>query len=264
MPIDRTDRAIIAELAGDSRLSMEHYCRAGGDPRTPAHHRVQKLIADGVLIGLRRPGRPQVDRAERGGDRHHQGRRTCRGPKLATALSKLPFVESVLAVSGDIDFVVTVSAPDQEHLSEVIMRQIQGMPGVVSTRSHVVLDATAPPPPRNPAGRLARFGPVNMTNGTDSPARVPSVTSLPTALSEPGFPGSTIASMSDAMSGRSDVQATSPIRPTELPDQTDRREGRARARKTRCRLRGPGPEILLSLYRRMVVARRFEGAGRRR
>ena len=48
---------------------------------------------------------------------------------------------------GDIDFVLTVSAPDHQHLSEVIMRQIHGLPGVVSTRSHVVLDArtgTAP------------------------------------------------------------------------------------------------------------------------
>jgi DNA-binding Lrp family transcriptional regulator len=53
----------------------------------------------------------------------------------------------VLAVSGDIDFVLTVSAPDHEQLSEVIMRQIHEMPGVASTRSHVVLDArdgTAP------------------------------------------------------------------------------------------------------------------------
>jgi DNA-binding Lrp family transcriptional regulator len=68
-------------------------------------------------------------------------------PELADALAQLPYVESVLAVSGDIDFVLTVSAPDHEQLSEVIMRQIHDVPGVESTRSHIVLesrDGTAP------------------------------------------------------------------------------------------------------------------------
>jgi DNA-binding Lrp family transcriptional regulator len=56
-------------------------------------------------------------------------------------------VESVLAVSGDIDFVVTVSAPDHEHLSDVIMRRLHEVPGVASTRSYIVLESwngTAP------------------------------------------------------------------------------------------------------------------------
>lgn len=44
-------------------------------------------------------------------------------------------------MSGDIDFVITVSAPDQEQLSNVIMHKIRSLPGVLSTRSHVVLDS---------------------------------------------------------------------------------------------------------------------------
>ena len=66
---------------------------------------------------------------------------------VASALSALPFVESVLAVSGDIDFVITVSAPDHESLSDVIMRQLHEVDGVASTRSYIVLESwngTAP------------------------------------------------------------------------------------------------------------------------
>jgi len=142
MAIDRTDRAIIAELAADSRLSIRTIAERVHISRTAAHHRVQNLIANGVLTGFG----AQVDRKAIGLEVVAiviVKVEKVPWPEVATALSQLPFVESVLAVSGDIDFVLTVSAPDHEHLSEVIMRQIQGMPGVVSTRSHVVLDARA-------------------------------------------------------------------------------------------------------------------------
>jgi DNA-binding Lrp family transcriptional regulator len=142
MAIDRTDRAIIAELSVDSRLSIRSIAERVHISRTAAHHRVQNLVATGVLTGFG----AQVDRKSIGLNVVAiviVKVENVPWPDLATALSELPYVESVLAVSGDIDFVLTVSAPDQEHLSEVIMRQIHGMPGVVSTRSHVVLDARA-------------------------------------------------------------------------------------------------------------------------
>ena len=142
MAIDRTDRAIIAELAADSRLSIRTIAERVHISRTAAHHRVQKLIADGVLTGFG----AQVDRAAIGLEVVAiviVKVEKVPWPEVASALAELPYVESVLAVSGDIDFVLTVSAPDHQHLSEVIMRQIQGMPGVVSTRSHVVLESRA-------------------------------------------------------------------------------------------------------------------------
>lgn len=139
MAIDRTDQAIIAELAVDSRLSIRSVAERVHISRTAAHNRVHNLIATGVLKGFG----AQVDRKSIGlnvvaivivkiGDVPWRD--------VATSLSELPYVESVFAVSGDIDFVLTVSAPDHDHLSEVIMRQIRGMPGIVSTRSHVVMD----------------------------------------------------------------------------------------------------------------------------
>jgi DNA-binding Lrp family transcriptional regulator len=146
MALDRIDRAIVSELALDSRLSIRTIAERVHISRTAAHNRVQNLVATGVITGFA----AQIDRKSIGlnvtaivivkaGN--------IPWPDLASALAELPYVESVLAVSGDIDFVLTVSAPDHEQLSEVIMRQIHEMPGVVSTRSHVVLDTregTAP------------------------------------------------------------------------------------------------------------------------
>jgi DNA-binding Lrp family transcriptional regulator len=146
MALDRIDRAIVSELALDSRLSIRTIAERVHISRTAAHNRVQNLVTTGVIKGFA----AQIDRKSIGlnvtaivivkaGN--------IPWPDLASALAELPYVESVLAVSGDIDFVLTVSAPDHEQLSEVIMRQIHEMPGVVSTRSHVVLDTregTAP------------------------------------------------------------------------------------------------------------------------
>jgi DNA-binding Lrp family transcriptional regulator len=146
MAVDRIDRAIISELSHDSRLSIRALAERVHISRTAAHKRVQHLIETGVVTSFA----AQIDRKAIGlnvtalvivktGDAPWL--------ELATALSQLPYVESVLAVSGDIDFVLTVSAPGHEQLSEVIMRQIHEMPGVVSTQSHIVLDSregTAP------------------------------------------------------------------------------------------------------------------------
>jgi DNA-binding Lrp family transcriptional regulator len=142
MTVDRVDRAIIAELARDARLSMRSLAERVHISRDAASNRVRHLIEAGVLTGFG----AQVDRRSIGlnvtalvivkvGGVEWQA--------IAESLARLPYVERVLAVSGDIDFVLTVSAPDHEHLSEVILRQIYAMPGVVSTTSHVVLDEHA-------------------------------------------------------------------------------------------------------------------------
>jgi DNA-binding Lrp family transcriptional regulator len=146
MAVDRIDRAIISELAIDSRLSIRTIAERVHISRTAAHKRVHNLVANGVIRGFA----AQIDRKSIGLNVTaivivKAG--TEPWPDLAAALAELPYVESVLAVSGDIDFVLTVSAPDHAQLSEVIMRQIHEMPGILSTQSHVVLDArdgTAP------------------------------------------------------------------------------------------------------------------------
>jgi DNA-binding Lrp family transcriptional regulator len=138
--VDRTDRAIIAELTRDSRLSIRALADLVHISRSSAHTRLTHLIETKVLTGFS----AQVDRKAIGLDVTAIVIVTVgevEWPELAASLAELPFVENVLAVSGDIDFVITVSAPDHKHLSEVIMRQIRALPGVVSTRSHIVLDS---------------------------------------------------------------------------------------------------------------------------
>lgn len=147
MPVDSIDRAILTALAADSRLSVRAIAAQVHISRTAAHTRLQHLLDTGVLQGFT----IRVDKAAVGLPVSAIVIVTIGSevpwPTVADALVALPYVDAVQAVSGDIDFVVTVSAPDHRHLSEVILQRIRALPGVAATRSHLVLRAengTAP------------------------------------------------------------------------------------------------------------------------
>ncbi|WP_281886636.1 Lrp/AsnC family transcriptional regulator [Agromyces rhizosphaerae] len=145
-PIDAIDRRIVAELSRDGRLSVRTLAERVHISRTSAHNRVQSLVRRGVITGFG----AQVDRKAIGLNvTALVVVRIQDAPweRIAEELAKLPFVEKVQAVSGDIDIMLTVSAPDHEQLSQAILRDIHDMPGVVSTRSHLVLYETDGRPP---------------------------------------------------------------------------------------------------------------------
>lgn len=137
--LDGIDRKIVAELSRDGRLSVRAIAERVHVSRTAAHNRMQSLVARGVITGFG----AHVDRAAIG--LHVTALVVVRivdvsWESIAAELAKLPFVEKVQAVSGNIDIILTVSAPDHEQLSQAILRNIHDMPGVASTRSHLVLE----------------------------------------------------------------------------------------------------------------------------
>jgi DNA-binding Lrp family transcriptional regulator len=140
--LDAIDRRIVAELSRDARLSMRQIAALVHISRTAAHTRVNNLVRLGVITGFG----AQIDRKALGlqvsalvvvkiAD--------VSWADIASRLSKLPFVEKAQAVSGDIDIILTVSAPDHEQLSQAILRDIHSVPGVVSPRSHLILEEIA-------------------------------------------------------------------------------------------------------------------------
>jgi len=137
--IDDIDRSILDELTKDSRLSVRQLADHVHISRTAAHNRLQRLVNDGILQRFT----IDVDKRALGLTvtaivivRIGQGP----WPELAQSLAEIPHVESVKALSGNIDFLVEVSAPDHETLSETVMQRIRTMPGIVATTTHLVLD----------------------------------------------------------------------------------------------------------------------------
>jgi DNA-binding Lrp family transcriptional regulator len=143
--IDAIDRRIIAELGKDARLSIRSLAERVHISRTAAHTRLGRLLDHGVITGFS----ANVDREALG-----LGitaivivKVEADWPTVSEALAALPFVEKAQALSGDIDILLTVSAPDHDALSETILRRIHSMPGVASTRSYMILEermGTAP------------------------------------------------------------------------------------------------------------------------
>lgn len=143
--IDAIDRRIIAELGKDARLSIRSLAERVHISRTAAHTRLGRLLDHGIITGFS----ANVDREALG-----LGitaivivKVEADWPTVSEALAALPFVEKAQALSGDIDILLTVSAPDHDALSETILRRIHSMPGVASTRSYMILEermGTAP------------------------------------------------------------------------------------------------------------------------
>ena len=137
-PIDRIDRQIVRALAEDGRLSVRAVAERVHISRTAANTRMRRLVARGVIthfgaevdhaaIGLPVSALVEVRIGE------------VSWPEIAARLRELPYVERVQAVSGDIDIVVTVSAPDPQLLSQAVLRDIHNMPGIVSTGTRLIL-----------------------------------------------------------------------------------------------------------------------------
>src|SRR5699024_3681974 len=132
--LDDIDRSIIAALVEDSRLSVRQLAERVHISRSAAHKRFTALVESGAI----RKFTAEVDREALGmsvtavvvvkiDERPW--------PQVREDLAALPFVEKVQAVSGDIDALVTVNAPDNTALSQVILQRIHEVPGVVSSRS---------------------------------------------------------------------------------------------------------------------------------
>jgi DNA-binding Lrp family transcriptional regulator len=143
--LDRVDRRIIAELGQDARLSLRALAERVHISRTSAHTRLNALLEHGVITGFA----ATVDRQALGLNLTAvvMVKVDADWPTVSAALAALPFVEKAQALSGDIDILLTVSAPDHEQLSETILRRIRSIPGVASTHSYVILEemvGTAP------------------------------------------------------------------------------------------------------------------------
>ncbi|WP_370893213.1 Lrp/AsnC family transcriptional regulator [Janibacter sp. GXQ6167] len=145
-PLDPTDRAIVAALVGDGRLSIRAMAERLHISRANAYARVDRLIETGVITGF--TARISPEKA---------GLTTTAYVCLSIeqnawrevhdALAAVPYVEHVALVAADFDVIVLVRAPDNVTLRDVVLEQVQSVPGVRSSRTWLVFaDADTPGP----------------------------------------------------------------------------------------------------------------------
>ncbi len=145
-PLDPTDRAIVAALVDDGRLSIRAMAERLHISRANAYARVDRLVEAGVITGFTARIAPEK-----------AGLMTTAYVCLSIeqnawrevhdALAAVPYVEHVALVAADFDVIVLVRAPDNVTLRDVVLEQVQSVPGVRSSRTWLVFaDADTPGP----------------------------------------------------------------------------------------------------------------------
>ncbi|MEV8338273.1 Lrp/AsnC family transcriptional regulator [Leucobacter sp. NPDC077196] len=147
MQVDDTDRAILAVLKDDARISMTALAEAVHISRAGAHARVRKLVDSGVIMNFT----VRTDPVRAGS--HASAYVTLLidqtgWQEVRARLGEIAEVEHIALVGGDFDVLLLVRAMDNSHLRRVVLQDIQSIPWVRNTRTILIFeDFTGGPPP---------------------------------------------------------------------------------------------------------------------
>jgi len=141
--LDDIDRRIVAALQSEGRLPIVDLAERVGLSATPCQRRVKRLEEEGVitryaaLISPAALGMGLQALVEITLDDHSE--KTVEA--FEAAIRARAEVVACYAVTGDMDFLVHVFAPDLAAFSEFAMKALLRMPGVKGTRSSFIMQA---------------------------------------------------------------------------------------------------------------------------
>ncbi|MEU7619670.1 Lrp/AsnC family transcriptional regulator [Micromonospora rifamycinica] len=138
-PLDEVDRRILAELVRDGRMSVRTLADRVHVSRTNAYARLERLLRDGVVTGFRALVAPEP--AGLGTSAYISltiQQNTWR--EVSAELARVRYIEHVALLSGEHDVLALVRAPDNATLRDVVLSRVQGIVGVLSTRTWLVFD----------------------------------------------------------------------------------------------------------------------------
>jgi len=156
--IDETDQSILGLLQENARISQADIARVVGLAPSAVLERIRKLEGRGIVRGytvLLDPHAVEqpmlafisVRSATAPGDE-----------SVARALAQCAEVLEVHHVAGDDCYLVKVRARDAEHVGQLLRHRFGRIPGVVSTRTTIVLETVKETPrlPLRPAQETVR------------------------------------------------------------------------------------------------------------
>ncbi len=137
--IDGVDRAVLAAVAQDARISLTDLAEKINVSRSTAHARLQRLRDENVITGFTATIDPHAVGLGVAAlvfiDIEQHDWRT-----LRTDLAAIPGVEYLAMCAGRFDLMLIARAESIPALRDVLLEQIQRIAGVRSTESVVILD----------------------------------------------------------------------------------------------------------------------------
>lgn len=140
-PLDEIDREIIKLLRRDGRASVRSVAERVHVSRGNAYARINRLVEDGVIRGF--SARIDQERAGHGASAYITLKIVQNSWRsVRERLQQLPGAAHLALVSGDFDVLLLVHATDNRSLRELVLNQIQSIPGVLSTRTLLAFEVT--------------------------------------------------------------------------------------------------------------------------
>ena len=141
--LDEIDRKIVVALQADGRLPIVDLADRVGLSPTPCQRRVKRLEEEGVITGYAALISPAAmgyglqALVEVTLDDHSE--KTVEA--FEAAIRARPEVVACYAVTGDMDFLLHIFAPDLAQFSDFALKALLRMPGVKGSRSSFIMQA---------------------------------------------------------------------------------------------------------------------------
>ncbi|WP_204114130.1 Lrp/AsnC family transcriptional regulator [Shimia biformata] len=140
--LDPTDRRILDVLQSDGRISNLDLAAKVGLSPTPCARRVRRLEETGVIRGYGARINPAA--LGHGVNVIVSVRLVRQNPRdideFLRAVKAMPEVTECLLVTGDLDYILRVAAPDVDSLKGFFLDRLKKLPGVSNTTTNLILE----------------------------------------------------------------------------------------------------------------------------
>ncbi|MGY3572486.1 Lrp/AsnC family transcriptional regulator [Vibrio paucivorans] len=142
MDLDRIDREILRTLHLKGRLSMVELAKMVNLTTSPCSDRVKRLEKDGYIKGYHAELNPEKLGLDVQVFIHIRLDQTSFSifEKFAEAVALMPEIEECYSLSGDFDTMIKVRVKDMKAYQSFMSSKLGTLPGVIQTRSEVVIE----------------------------------------------------------------------------------------------------------------------------
>ncbi len=140
--IDRFDRAILAALAEDGRMTVTDLAARVGLSKTPTQVRLKRLVDAGIIRGFRAvvdPRRLGLDHVAFAEVKLSDTREAALG-EFNAAVRRIPEVEECHMIASSFDYLLKVRTADIRRYRIVLGEKISSLPHVASTSTFVAME----------------------------------------------------------------------------------------------------------------------------
>jgi Lrp/AsnC family leucine-responsive transcriptional regulator len=143
MALDRFDRAILAALAENGRISITDLATRIGLSKSPTQVRLRRLEQSGAILGYRAmldPIRLGLDHVAFVEVRLSDTREAAL-TAFNLAVARVPEIEQAHMIAGNFDYLLKVRTSDMSAYRQFLGETISTLPYVASTSTYVAMEA---------------------------------------------------------------------------------------------------------------------------